>query len=107
VLNTSIPTDSFKGQIDASSSCKELFDQVEFVFCLLPEGILNLLTQLKLLYFIVFIRTHIVTLQNNEQVTIMYIPYQQTNKMHRSTMNIPHSKATTWLKRYIKLWTYG
>lgn len=44
VLNTSIPTDSFKGQIDASSSCKELFDQVEIVSCLLPEGIMNLLT---------------------------------------------------------------
>jgi hypothetical protein len=41
VLNTSIPTDSFKGQIDASSSCKELFDQVESV-CLLSEGIMNL-----------------------------------------------------------------
>jgi len=95
VLNTSIPTDSFKGQIDASSSCKELFDQVEFVSCLLPEGILNLLTQLKSLYFIVFICIHIVTLQNSEQVIIIYIPYQQTNKTHRSNTNLPHSKATT------------
>jgi hypothetical protein len=48
VLNTSIPTDSFKSQIDASSSCKELFDQVEIVSCLLPEGIMNLLAQLGL-----------------------------------------------------------
>lgn len=28
MLNTSIPTDSFKGQVDPSSTCKELFDQV-------------------------------------------------------------------------------
>jgi hypothetical protein len=35
VLNTSIPTESFKGQTDASSSCKGLFDQVESVPCLL------------------------------------------------------------------------
>jgi len=98
VLNTSIPTDSFKAQLDASSSCKELFDEVEFVSCLLPEGILNLptlLTQLKSLYFIVFIHICIVTLQNTEQVTIICIPCQQTNKMHRSNTNIPQSKATT------------
>jgi hypothetical protein len=46
MLNTSIPTDSFKGQVDPSSTCKDLFDQVadgsyvynnrykEFIHCL-------------------------------------------------------------------------
>ncbi|PSN45690.1 hypothetical protein C0J52_11954 [Blattella germanica] len=28
-LNTSIPTDSFKGQVDATSSCKDLYDQLQ------------------------------------------------------------------------------
>uniref|UniRef100_A0A6V7L658 Protein MIX23 n=1 Tax=Bracon brevicornis TaxID=1563983 RepID=A0A6V7L658_9HYME len=29
LLNTSIPTESFKGQIDATSRCKDLFHQIQ------------------------------------------------------------------------------
>jgi hypothetical protein len=41
MLNTSIPTDSFKGQVDPSSSCKELFEQVANISCVLTIGILS------------------------------------------------------------------
>lgn len=30
-LNTSIPTDSFKGQVDPAATCKELYSQIQIV----------------------------------------------------------------------------
>jgi len=41
MLNTSIPTDSFKSQVDPSSSCKELFDQVANISCVLRMNVMN------------------------------------------------------------------
>jgi hypothetical protein len=41
MLNTSIPPDSFKGQVDPSSSCKELYDQVANVSCVLAMGVIS------------------------------------------------------------------
>ncbi|XP_072742792.1 protein MIX23 isoform X2 [Anoplolepis gracilipes] len=47
MLNTTIPTESFKGQVDSTVQCKDLFQQIKFVHTQREQAIMKCLNIAK------------------------------------------------------------